>query len=271
MKIEKFFATHPVFTIAEFFCYLQQSSSYNHNTAKSLLNYHKKSGHILQVRRGLFATVPITQDVANFQVNPFLIAGRIADDSVVSHHAAMELHGIAYSVFNHFYYMTHQQIRAFEFQGGMFKALHFPKNLLKLGEENFSIATVNREGLDIKITTIERTLVDSLHRPDYSGGWEEIWLSFSAISVLRLEHVIEYALLLDNATTIAKVGFFLEQHQEQFKVDEDCLKKLETKIPANKHYLERSKRSFGKLMKRWNLIVPEKILNQYWEEPNEIF
>lgn len=271
MKIERFLANHPVFTANEFFAYLQQSDSYNHSTAKSTLIYHKNAGHILQIRRGLFATVPITQEAKDFQANPFLIAGRITDDSIVSHHTAMELHGIAYSVFNHFYYMTNKQIRHFEFQGNTFKALQFPKELHKLGKENFATTTMNREGLDLNVTTIERTLVDSLHRPEYSGGWEEIWPSFSMITILQLDKVIDYALLLDNATTVAKIGFFLEQHQEQFKVTEKHLQKLAANIPAHKHYLERGKRNPGKLMKRWNLVVPEKVLSQQWEEPNEIF
>ena len=227
MNIEQFLANHPVFTATEVFTYLQQSCNYN--TAKTLLDYHKKAGHILQIRRGLFAAIPITQNIKTFQANPFLVAGRITYDSIVSHHTAMELNGIAYSVFNHFYYMTNKRIRPFEFQGGTFKALQFPKELRKLGKEDFATTTINREGLDIKATTIERTLVDSLHRPEYSGGWEEIWPSFSTITVLQLEQVIEYALLLGNATTIAKVGFFLEQHQEQFKVTENHLAKLTEK------------------------------------------
>jgi len=90
-------------------------------------------------------------------------------------------------------------------------------------------------------------------------------------SVLNLDIVVEYALLLNNATTIAKVGFFLEQHREQFKVTEGYLKALAAKIPANRHYLERNERTTGKLIKRWNLIVPEIVLTKKWEEPHEVF
>ena len=102
MKLEHFFAKHPVFTTDEFFAYISKFSGYKHGTAKFLLIYHKKSGHLLQIRRGLFAVIPVTQEIKDFQVNPFLIAGRIVNDSVISHHTAMELHGIAYSVFNYF-------------------------------------------------------------------------------------------------------------------------------------------------------------------------
>jgi predicted transcriptional regulator of viral defense system len=270
MKLEQFFAEHPVFTIEEFFAYLDKSIYYKRGTAKSLLIYHKNSGRIRQVRRGLFAVVPVAQRHKEFQVNPYLITGRITEDSILGYHTAMDLHGFAYSVFNHFYYLTYKQIRSFEFQGNAFYALKFPKKLLAIGKEDFATTTVNREGLDIKVTTIERTLVDSLHHPEYAGGWEEIWRSFSMITVLQLDKVIEYALLLDNATTVAKVGFFLEQHQEQFKITEEHLQKLAAKIPTHKHYLERGKRTSGKFIKRWNLIVPEEVLLQQWEEPNEI-
>jgi predicted transcriptional regulator of viral defense system len=105
-------------------------------------------------------------------------------------------------------------------------------------------------------------LVDSLNCPEYAGDFEEIWLSFAMVPILNLERVIEYALLLDNATTVAKVGFFLEQHREQFNVGEQHLKILQNKIPQKTHYLERSKRTPGKLIKRWHLIVPEKVLNE---------
>lgn len=271
MKLEQFFAQYPVFTSDEFFASLGQSVSYKHASAKALLFYHENSGHLLRIRRGLYAVVPITQRQKEFQVNPYLIAGRIAADNILGYHTALDLHGLAYSVFNHFYYLTHKKIRIFEFQGNTFHALPFPKQLLVRNQENFATTTINQGGLNIKVTTIERTLVDSLHHPEYAGSWEEIWPSFSMIKVLQLDRVIEYVLLLDNATTVAKVGFFLEQHREQFKVTEDYLRKLEAKIPSHKHYLERGKRTPGKLIKRWNLVVPEKVLSQQWEEPHEIF
>ena len=123
----------------------------------------------------------------------------------------------------------------------------------------------------IRVTILERTLVDMLDCQKYAGGWEEIWSSFATVPLLNLDQVVQYALLLGNATTIAKVGFFLEMHRKQFKVEEWHLKQLEEHKPLQKHYLERSKRVAGKLIKRWNLIIPEAVINSKWEEPNEIF
>jgi hypothetical protein len=89
---------------------------------------------------------------------------------------------------------------------------------------------------------------------------------------LNIDKMMKYAFLLANSTTIAKLGFFLEQHRQQFAIDEQQLDLLQERKPRSIHYLERIKRESGKLIKRWNLIVPISILKHNWEEPdNDIF
>lgn len=271
MKLARFFAQYPVFTYKEFSDYLQSTGSSNKKSIWSLLNYHENAGNILRIRRGFYATVPKNSTQSTHRVNPYLVAGRIVADSVLSYHTALDLHGFAHSVFYQFYFFTQKSIRQFIFQDSSFRAMKIPKSLSIKQAENFAVIDVNREGLNVRTTTLERTLVDMLDRPEYSGGWEEIWLSFAAVPLLNVEQVVQYALLLSNATTIAKVGFFLETHCEQFKVEEQYLQQLEKHKPLQKNYLERSRRATGKLIKRWNLIIPEAIINRKWNEPNEIF
>jgi predicted transcriptional regulator of viral defense system len=189
----------------------------------------------------------------------------------LSYHTALELHGFAHSVFYQFYFFTEKFVRPFVFQDNSFKAIRIPKLLSGKHAKNFAVIDINRDGLNIRVTSLERTLVDMLDRPEYAGGFEEIWESFAIVPLLNLDQVIKYALLLDNATTIAKVGFFLEVHCEQFKVEEKHLQQLEKFKPRQVNYLERGKRVTGKLIKRWNLIIPEAVINRLWEEPNEIF
>ena len=78
--------------------------------------------------------------------------------------------------------------------------------------------------------------------------------------------VVEYALLLGNATTGAKVVLFLEQHREALMVGEHYLKTLRDMRPRQPHYISRSKRKSGRLVPEWNLVVPEEILERSWEE-----
>jgi hypothetical protein len=71
--------------------------------------------------------------------------------------------------------------------------------------------------------------------------------------------------MLNKRVLYAKVGFFLQQHKEQFYVEEELLKKLKEKMPASTVYFD-SKRKKGKLIKEWNLIIPEIIIKRGWEE-----
>ncbi len=78
----------------------------------------------------------------------------------------------------------------------------------------------------ISVTGLERTFVDVLNRPDLAGSWEEIWRSLESVEYFDLEKVASYVDFLGNATTAAKVGFFLEQHRESLMVDETYMKTL---------------------------------------------
>jgi len=77
---------------------------------------------------------------------------------------------------------------------------------------------------------------------------------------------VEYVYLLKNATTAMKVGFFLEQNRESLMVEDRYLKSLYDLRPRQPHYLKRSKRESGRLISKWNLVVPVEILERTWGE-----
>ena len=118
----------------------------------------------------------------------------------------------------------------------------------------------------MRVTSLERALVDVLDRPGLSGSWEEIWRSLAAVEFFDLDVVLDYVRLLDNATTAAKVGFFLDQHAEALMVEEAHLTALRAMRPNHAHYLQRGQREGGRLISEWNLIVPEEIVEQAWAE-----
>ena len=128
-----------------------------------------------------------------------------------------------------------------------------------------SMETLKRErGANVVVvTSMERTLVDCLDRPELAGGWEELWRSLVSAAFYDLDKVVTYAGRLENATTAAKVGFFLEQNQQALRVPDTVLNQLATLRPKQKHYIGPG-RAPGKYLPRWNLIVPPPILEQAW-------
>ncbi len=261
-----FIDENPVFTTPAVKEYLSRKGTKGKRSSESFLSYYRKTGRIIRVKRGLYATVPRTVSPKTFMPDPYLIASRAAHDSILSHHTALEFHGRAHSVFREFYFQTTTSIRRFIFNDCLFHPVSVPKSLIKKNAVDFGVIEAERNGLPLRVASLERTLVDSLDRPMYSGGWEEIWRSLESIEFFDLDKVVEYTLLLSNATTTAKVGYFLEQHKENLFVGENHLNSLRVKSPRQPHYMERSMRTNCRLIKGWNLMAPHEISNRTWSE-----
>ena len=218
------------------------------------------------MRRGLYAVVPPGANPASYSVDPFLVAAKLTKDAVLSYHTALEFHGHAYSVQEHFIYTASRPLSPLTFRTHVFRGVRFPESLRRTDKENFGVVTMDRSGMEVRVTSLERTMVDVLNRPDLSGGWEEIWRSLESVEFFDLDKVVEYALLLGNATTTAKVGFFLEQHREPLMVEEKYIKPLHNLRPRQPHYLDRDKRKSGRLVSEWNLVVPREVFERTWAE-----
>jgi len=267
VKLSDFFQRHPVFAVEELAACLRQRGTESRWTRKALVSHHEKQGHILRVRRGLYAVVPPGTTPDTCPVDPYLVASKLAADAVLAYHTALAFHGKAHSASEHFQYLTGRQRQTMTFRSYRFQAVQFSKALRRKREETCGVKVTERAGLDVRVTSLERTLVDVLDRPDLGGGWEEIWRSLESVEFFDLDQVVRYALLLDNATTAAKVGFFLEQHREALMVEEVHLRSLRRRRPKQPHYLARGSRASGKLVADWNLIVPHEVLQQSWREP----
>ena len=264
MALEDFFTQHPVFRHEELYAYLNQGESYNDSTLKASLSYHVKKGHIARIRRGYYA---VNSNKGHLNAyDSLLIAGRVSENSLIAYHSALTFHGIAYSSLNTYFFINASPIKMFDFEQVTYQHVS-PTNVFFHTDLFIETKKYDRLGLNIHVTTLERTLVDCLDRPQYSGGFEEIWRTINMVNFIDAERMVNYALILNNATTIAKLGFFLEQHQAHFSIEEIILSRLEKEKPKGVHYLNPGSQN-NHYAKRWNLMVPLAIQNKIWEEQN---
>jgi predicted transcriptional regulator of viral defense system len=127
------------------------------------------------------------------------------------------------------------------------------------------IVESNHAGGVVRVTSLERTLVDVLDAPNKGGGWEEVWQSLEAIEFFDLDEVVKYLFKLGSALTAARVGFFLDQHRDALMVEDRYLDEIRERAPAQPLYIDTSRRP-GKLVPGWNLVVPNVILDRTWED-----
>jgi predicted transcriptional regulator of viral defense system len=265
-KSADFFATHPVFTHEEYLAARGAGADRSPRTADSLLTRHAAAGKILHVRRGLYAAVPPGRTPETFQVDPFLIASKLAPDATVGYHAALRLRGKACSESPRFAVLTRSNLRPLSFQGSELFGVRPPGALDGRADLGPGVTSEAHAGGRVRVTTLEHTLVDLLDCPELGGGWLEVWRSLELIEELDLRAVVGHALGLGSALTIARVGFFLEQHQFVLGVEEHQLAALRARAPRQPRYLD-GKREPGRLVKQWNLVVPERMLDPAWTEP----
>lgn len=264
MKLQEIYARQPVLTMDELKMHLDEGYSRKKRSRESLVAYHLREGHLLQIRRGLYAVVPPGTAPQDCPVDPYLVAARSTDDAILAYHTALEVHGKAHSVFERFYYQSGKALRPWTFRTYRFECVLFPKPLREKDKKTFATTTIDRSGLEVRVTSLERTLVDLLDRPDLSGGWEEIWRSLESVEYFDLDLVTRYVQLLGKKTTAAKVGYYLHEHAESLMVEDQHLEPLRKLRPKQPHYLERGQS--GRLVGDWNLIIPQSLAERAWEE-----
>ncbi len=285
MNSAVFFARHPVFRIEEFETFLIERNAactdgvVDPTNRKRLLNYHQKQGHIQRLRQGLYASALPGMDAKDYPADPFLIASCLTPDAVLAYHTALSFLGVAHSVSNRIIVLSEQHhARPFDYRGTVYLTTQPPAVLPDKDRMTIGIEQRQRQGMTVRVTGWERTIVDAFDRLSLVGGWNEAWRSLEAIDVyLKLDFLIDYALLLNEASTCACVGYFLEQHRDRFLVKQRHLDRLKARRPKQPHYVQRNRKSAlhqdasRRYLPEWNLWVPtERAENESMEFDDEI-
>ena len=271
-SFEAFFAQHPVFTVEEADRFLDARRAgrpQNRQTRQSLLRHYRQQGRLQNVRRGLYAVTTPGQGADAVSASPFssspfssadtfLIAARLTPDAVLAYHTALQLHGFAHSVREERVCLSQQKlVRPLRFAGVLYRTVPPPAALPAADRMSLGVETLDRQGLPVRATGLERTLVDVLDRPSLAGGWEEAWRSWEGVAVLLdFAFLLRYARLLGSATTAAKLGYVLEAGRERLAVPAAVLDALRALAPRQPHPVERGLRRGTRLVRPWNLLVP---------------
>lgn len=253
----QFLGQHRVFTRQELLAALTASGR-NEAAVQSSLEAWLREERVRSVKRGVFVRSGITLA----HVDYLALGARLAPDAALAYQSALEVHGWARSHVEDVFFATRTKVLPLTFDQRRFTPVRPRVGLVRATNAERWVRTIDRGGHELRVTTRERTTVDALDRVDLAGGIEEAWRSCSAVEALDHDLVLEYVKLLDVDVLTAKVGFFLEVHRESLLVPERILVELERRRPAAPVYMLRGRP--GKLAKRWNLLVPEALIQEEW-------
>lgn len=256
MKPDFFLANHCLFTREELTAALPGRAT---ATLDAHLARWQRQGRIARVKQGLYLRQEPAGSGAPAASPDFVaLAARMAPDAAAAYHTALEAHGCAQSVFERLTFVTWTRTRSVEFMGCLLVPVRPRAPLRARGGGEAWIERLDRAQLEVRVTSLERTVADVLDRPSLAGGVEEVWRSLLAVPALDPEALLDYVETLENRTLVARVGFFLETRRAELAVPERLLERLHDRAPRHPVYLDRVRG--GTLNRRWRLIVPDALV-----------
>lgn len=262
-KTTRFLSAHPVFTRAEFAAAFGRPASATSIT--SLLKHHLKAGNIKRLSREVFAAVPAHLSAEHLMVDRFAAASKLRPDGVLGYHSALELHGAAYSEFNEVQLVSRGRPELADLPFGLCRFINPPKPLLDAGQTDYLTVTMDRLGVSVHVTAIERTAVDVLHRPDIAGGAEEVLQSLDLVRYLDPEKVADYVELLGIRSLASLAGWWLERRQSALGVPGNVLDRLRAWLPRSKHYALGARPGDAVFIEPWRVLLPPQAVETSFE------
>jgi predicted transcriptional regulator of viral defense system len=189
--------------------------------------------------------------------DPYVVAAEIvgSHDYFISHASAMDIHQMVTQPQLVVYATTTRSIRPRTILGTEFrfvrcKPVHF------FGAKDHWATKIRK----IKVSDLERTVIDGLRQSEYCGGFSEVakgfWMRRQDMDVKKL---VEYALVLNTGAVYRRLGYLLELFEVEAS---DQLELLRKKLTATYVLLDPVLPAEGKFLARWRLrlnVSPEEI------------
>ena len=228
----------------------------NIRSVKTLLMRYQRQGYVSKVRRGLYCVNNISTKLP--EANKFQIASTITPTSYVAYHAAFEYHGLAHQIFYNVSVGTEQVFNNFAFDGNFYTCHN---SHIHIGIDK-PIADKH-----VRVTNVERTIVDCIDRIDLCGGWEELVNCLRSVQYLREEQLTVILQAYRKIALYKKVGFLFEQLQ--LPVSQQFISSCQKYAKDSVTYLT-SDGSSNTFHAAWRLYAPNDLLTINEEAPHEL-
>ena len=215
----------------------------NVNTAKSALLFLKKKGYIQSIKRNLYAAISL--ETHSPVSTPFEIATHITKSAYVSHHSAFEYYGLTNQVFTDIYVSSDERFNSFDYDGRTYRYI---------SSKSAKGITSSRK---LRVTGIERTLVDSIKDFSKIGGLEELKNCISMITMIDENKVLDCLKDYDNGFLYKKTGYLIMNSDISEKFSKRFYDLCQAKAQNSVRYLyDELKNEESVYEKEWKLFVP---------------
>jgi predicted transcriptional regulator of viral defense system len=208
----------------------------------------KRQGRVRQIAHGVYSGT-----FSSSSPGRYLVPSALREDAVVSFHSALEWHGVANQLFQTVYYFSARHRKPVTFDNVTYQCVAHPR---ALHDERHKLFQVQLGADHVLVTERERTFVDCLLFPDYSGGPEELDKSLAMFPSFAFDAALEYLKLLRKPWLYSRLGFLLDRHADKLFFRGEVRDQFLRKLPRGIAYLG-DKRPGRRWVPAWRLMVPD--------------
>jgi predicted transcriptional regulator of viral defense system len=226
---------------------------------KRLMSYLIQKKWVLQLKRGLYAIVPLEIGVRgsdDFLVHDFVVAPYLAKPYYIGFWSALNYHGLSDQIPKSVFIAITKAKKPIMILNSEFVFIQIKK------DKFFGIDDIWIDENKIKISNINKTVVDCLDHPEHSGGIEEIACAiYFNHKGLNFKKIREYALRINNITIFKRLGYILDKIK---LLDEYKYIFKDIKLTKGYSKLVTIPNRKGKYNERWKLIINVVIDPERW-------
>jgi len=220
------------------------------DAVKKLMRDMIKRGLLLRLKEGVYWIIPYEQDPETYFPNWHLIAKYLVGDAehYIGYYSAMEIHSLITQPSLVERIVVNQQIKPsiLAIQGVKFQFIYHNTHHF-FGNKKMWIDGFNK----VLCSDLEKTFVDSLYKPDYSGGIGEIAKAlYKSKDKIDFHKLYQYCERFKAQSVIKRLGFLLDLLEIQNPISKNLRQiKSDSFIPLEPSYEKK-----GKWVGEWNIL-----------------
>lgn len=221
----------------------EAASGFHGQRLRKLLYSLTQNKWIKRIERGKYLILPLESGLhANYGTDPYTLARKLVSPYYVGFLSALNYYGITEQVSRNTFIATTKKKRPLHFQAQDYFFVKLPeKRFFGISEEWIGQFKFN-------ISSREKTVIDCLFLPKYSGGLTEVVKVFK--EKLDFKKLCDYAIEMDDLATLKRLGYLLDI----LKIKTPVVKRLFKKVGGGYCLLDTGGPKTGPKNRKWKII-----------------
>ncbi|OGO14958.1 MAG: hypothetical protein A2Z14_05475 [Chloroflexi bacterium RBG_16_48_8] len=220
--------------------------------ARKALSRLERRGWLKRLERGLYLIVPLDAGPSGqWSEDPLVIAAQLAPEGAVAYWTALHYWGMTEQIPRTIIVQTiHRRYKSRDTILGV--RYHF---IVVVERKLFGVITSVRDGLPIRITDREKTLIDALDRPDLCGGIAQVIETLESPEPMDWEKVDAYMDLMNSGAVYKRMGYLVEELDISIPDQQRWLTNWKKRITKGIALLEPGRKKTGPIKSPWRVRI----------------